>query len=348
MRSRNHLILLCLILLCSACNMPSIKEGYSPETGPKEHIWDLSRAVPLSPEKNSTTDKPSVYRTPTPQLYKPVDFDLAFKTAASEYDTPSFQKAASGEDRAEWLFFDPAEYSSASLDTLYTAFTNTGESTWTDKYYLEFFAGNNPSSKDQIYLDTFAAPGDRGMFSIPISSDQPSWKSCWYLKNDRGESFYEFCYNHGTGANINSPQSAQNTSSSSSGFDPSHPFYKFSGSAPAKFSNSELSADFVSTSPKSGHTFKAYDHTETLTVTFKNNGSETWDNSYSLVFYSGYNWMHVNSFALQGTAAQGETAVFSLPIEIYEDNDKWETCWYLASPDGKNLSDFCFSYYTGS
>ena len=113
-------------------------------------------------------------------------------------------------------------------------------------------------------------------------------------------------------------------------------------------SNSELSADFVSTSPKSGHTFKAYDHTETLTVTFKNNGSDTWDSSYSLVFYSGYNWMHIGSFSLPGTVAQGEKAVFSLPMEIYEDNDKWETCWYLASPDGKNLSDFCFSYYTGS
>ena len=43
----------------------------------------------------------------------------------------------------------------------------------------------------------------------------------------------------------------------------------------------------------------------------------------------------------------GETAVFNMPMEIYEDNDRWVTCWYLAAPDGKNLADFCFNYFTG-
>ncbi len=340
--------MLLIILVCSACNIPAANKNVPASEVEAEYIWDLSRSIPFS----DPTDKPRygvpVSRTPTPQLYKAIDFEQAFINSREEYSTGS-QKVFSGkDDKAEWLYFDPAEYSTGPLETLYAVFTNTGESTWTNDYFLEFYAGRNPSETDQIKLDAAASPGKQGMFRIPISSDQSSWKSCWHLKNDRNETFFDFCYNHGSGVNINMQQSAQNSSGSSGGFDPSHPFYKFSGTAPSKYSDSNLSADFVSTSPNTGHTFRAYDHTETLTVSFKNNGNETWDSSYSLVFYSGYNWMHTNSFSLQGSAAQGETAVFSLPMEIYEDNDKWVTCWYLAAPDGKNLSDFCFNYYTRS
>ena len=340
--------MLLLVLICPACNIPSAKTAVHDMAAEPEHIWDLTRSLPASlPQSTSRTGIP-VSRTPTPQLYKAVDFEQAFARSEAGYTNGPSAISSDGEDRAEWLFFDPADYSPAALDTLYTAFTNTGESTWTNDYYLEFFAGSNPSPNDQIKLDSFVPPGERGMFSIPISSASPSWKSCWYLKNDRHETFYEFCYNHGSGENIDQPRSAQNSSGSSGGFDTSHPFYKFSGTAPSRYSGSDMAADFVSISPASGHTFRAYDHTETVSVSFKNNGSQTWDSSYSLVFYSGYNWMHKNSFSLQGTTAQGETAVFSLPMEIYEDNDKWVTCWYLASPDGKNLSDFCFNYNTRS
>ena len=90
----------------------------------------------------------------------------------------------------------------------------------------------------------------------------------------------------------------------------------------------------------------AYDHFESLSVTFKNNGSTVWNSSYSLVFYSGYNWMHANSFPLSENVAPGETTTVTMPMEIFEDNDRWITCWYLSTPDGKNLADFCFNYTT--
>ena len=118
------------------------------------------------------------------------------------------------------------------------------------------------------------------------------------------------------------------------------------GSAPARYSSDELSAELLSTSPASGHTFDAYDHYESLSVTFRNQGSTAWDSSYSLKFYSGYNWFHATSFSIPGTVNSGETATVTMPMEIIEDNDKWFTCWYLSTPDGKNLSDFCFNYYT--
>ncbi len=341
------ILLFCILLICTACNIPVSNPGLPPAQNETEYIWDLSRLQSSSGTAGGSRPYSSVYRTPTPQLYKAIDFEQMFADS-QEGRSASAVIMTTGEDQAEWLFFDPADYSGAPLDTLYTAFTNTGQSTLTNDYDLEFFAGRNPSPDDKVLLDAFAAPGEKAMFRIPISTDQSSWKSCWYLKNDRGETFYEFCYNHGSGINANDPQYAQNSSSGSSSASDRHPFTKVNGSAPARFSNSEFSADFVSTKPKNGHTFRAYDHNENLSVSFKNNGSEVWDSSYSLVFYSGYNWMHRDSFPLEGTTWPGETASVSLPMEIYEDNDTWVTCWYLSTPDGKNLSDFCFNYYTRS
>ena len=57
--------------------------------------------------------------------------------------------------------------------------------------------------------------------------------------------------------------------------------------------------------------------------------------------------MHANSFPLSGSVGPGETTTITMPMEIFEDHDRWVTCWYLAAPGGKNLADFCFNYFTG-
>ncbi len=351
MRNKQYVFSILLFFLLVSCNMPGQKKNNLDVSATKSInvLWDLG--VDVNSVSSSSIDDPvpseAVHPTATPQLFKAVNFEEAFLTHQGSDDFVSSVYNSSGNDSAQWLYFSPGEHTTEPIETLYTAFTNTGETTWNTDYSLEFYAGFNPCKSDRIPLSKSTNPGEEAVFEIPISSAENNWKACWYLLNPSGEALYDFCYSHGNGTNSPAAQSAQIPSSGSQdGVFP--PFVKHEGTAPARFSNDEFSAEFLSTSPATGHDFKAYDHYEELTASFQNNGTAVWDSSFSLVFYAGYNWMHANSFPLPGTVNQGETASITMPMEIFEDNDRWYTCWYLAAPDGKNLADFCFNYFTSS
>ena len=350
MRSKRLIAFLASVFILVSCNTPSkYSNNTAAHTNP-DVIWDLTRNYTQG-TSNNTSAAPQYNHNPTatPQLIKAINFDEAFSNSARVNAAANSDDINQGNDRTEWLYFSPSDYSSAPLDTLYAAFRNTGESTWTEAYYLEFYAGANPSNKEQIPLNNNIHPGEEAVFHIPITTSSENWKACWELKNPQGESFYEFCYNHGNGTGTLNSNPAQNTPNQGEQTgDVYFAFIKTNGIAPAKFSNEEQSAEFLSSSPANGHTFPAYDHYENLTVSFQNNGSETWDSSYTLIFYSGYNWMHANAFNLSGPVESGGTASITMPMEIIEDNDNWISCWYLSTPDGKNLSDFCFEYHTRS
>ena len=352
MKNKLLCILLVFFVFIPSCNMPGQRGNSKTEPEPEtvSVIWDLG----VSGNSNTASDPENIsgpkseQPTATPQLVKAINFDDAFSSVYQAEISENRNTGAAGTDSAQWLYFSPGEFTSDPLETLYTAFMNSGESVWTTDYSLQFYAGMNPSKSEFTALDKTVYPGEQAVFSIPITTSEANWKACWYLLSSSGESLYDFCYSHGSGVNPSSAESAQNTSAGSNSADTGHPFYKHEGSAPAKFSNEELSAEFLSTSPSTGHDFKAYDHYEELSASFQNNGSAVWDSSYSLVFYAGYNWMHTNSFSLPGSVGPGETATVTMPMEIYEDNDRWFTCWYLSTPDGKNLADFCFNYFTSS
>lgn len=350
MRNKHLILLLILLFVLSACNMPG-KYSVISEENEDLFLWNLGAMTGPAQIQDglnlSSSENPAV--TATPQLIGNVDFEQAFAVSMPvSPGEPVFQASGSaGTDTALWLFFDPAEYSAGPIGTLYAAFQNTGESVWKENYALDFFAGKNPSAKDKIFLNTQVLPGEKGTFEIPIDSTDSSWKACWHLNNSEEIPIYEFCYNLGDGTNSgSSPAPNQGEGPVDDGV-----FYAFrftEGNPPGRHSDAELAASFVSTSPSNKHTFCAYDHSETFTVNFRNDGSRTWDGSYSLVFYRGYNWMHTNAAALNGSVSPGETASFSMSMEIFEDNDTWVSCWYLASPEGYNLGDFCFDYYTRS
>ena len=338
-----RVLLFGLFLLTASCNIPEAGKNTA-ENGHGPLLWDLTSGFASAERSAELTDneKP-LSPTPTPQLYGKIDFESAFTEAAAFSGTVTDPVLNSGTDTAEWSFFDPAEYSTGTVGTLYAAFDNKGSSTWTEDYALDYYAGVDPSKQGQIRLGRTVQPGERGIFSIPVVITNPSWKSCWQMKNADGEIFYEFCYNHGSGEN-----STEDVAAGVSGKEGYWAFQKTNGTAPALYSGTDLSAEFQSASPRDQHTFTAYDHFENVSFSIRNTGSTDWDASYSLVFYSGYNWMHQNVFPLSGTVRSGETAVIVMPMEIIEDKDKWFTCWYLSSPDGKNLCDFCYHYYTGN
>ena len=347
MRNKKILSAVCFIFLLTACNTPLRTEKIksTPNNEAKAYLWDLG--IPdktKSPGYELEMEIPDI-QTATPQLIRPVDFENAFSQSRNPSVMGNSSTSQSGSDEAQWLYFSPAEFSTEPMETLYIAFENTGISTWNTDYILNFYAGQNPSSNESTSLQKEVSPGEQAVFQIPISIMDVNWKACWHLLASDRSNLYDFCYTHGNGTNNLNLQSAQNPISAETNY---HPFTKFNGSAPQKYSGSDYSGEFISSSPTSGHDFKAYDHYEDFSVTFRNNGSEPWDSSFSLVFYSGYNWMHSNSFTLPGITNPGETVTVTMPMEIYEDNDHWQTCWYLSTPDGRNLADFCFIYHTSS
>ncbi len=333
------LLILSGILLCS-CNIPSVEKKVNTESS-RKLLWDLNISEKPTLEISRISEKTAVPSTPTPQLYRDIDFESAF-SGASPLSGNYEDALQGGNDSAQWAYFSPPEYSTDAIDTLYAAFDNTGNSIWKEDYRLEFYAGSDPAGSSDIRLDTSVQPGERGVFQIPITSKNASWKACWKMKNSDGNSFNEFCYNHGSG------QNAEDVAAGVPGKEGYFAFQKTDGTAPEKYSSGDQSAELIATSPKTGHTFKAYDHFETISVTFRNNGSSSWNSAYTLVFYSGYNWFHETRFSVPGNVGPGETVTITMPMEIIEDNDKWYTCWYLSTPDGKNLYDFCFNYYTKS
>ena len=350
MRNKNFIIFLFFPLFLISCNVPT-RSASSPQAGNStghDFLWDLSVSsdtptCSFSPQQHQ--DQP----TATPQLVRAVSIDEAFSHSQVFFA----QNQNSGtDDSAQWLYFSPYDYSTEQTDILYIGFSNTGSQTWNSDYTLRFYNGSNPSDKERISLNASVSPGNEAVFQIPIVRQDENWKACWQFTAPNGSILSDLCYNHGNGINASASasSSAQVQTDTSSGSDGGvfYAFRKTNGSAPAKYSDDELSAEFLSTSPEEDHIFPAYDHYESLTASFRNNGNAVWDSSYSLVFYSGYNWMHADSFPLSGTVDPGENAVITMPMEIFEDNDTWFTCWYLASPGGQNLADFCFSYYTRS
>ena len=344
-----------LLLGLSGCrHLPSVSvtpavtaDPYAPE----RFLWDLG--IPGENRTGRSQASAAAFISPTQQLYSEIDFEAAFRgpNSAGTESSPSVSQAfADGEDSASWNYFSPAEFSTGSMDTLYISFRNDGSSVWDENYRISWYAGDNPTEKSEYPFAGITAPGEDLSIALPVSTNSPSWKSCWQLLNGSSRSFYEFCYSHGSGtyAGItNQPSAAGSDSvsepaSSASGWE----FATISGSAPAPAGEGYSAS--VSLSPENGHRFKAYDHTENFSATFTNTGSTEWDPSMSLIYYNGYNWFHTNSFPLTETVAPGGSYTFTMPMEIIEDNDGWNTCWYLAAPNGGTVESFCFSYRTGS
>lgn len=344
-----------LLLVLSSCrHLPTV--SVSPTAAadlyaPERFLWDLG----ITGESGTGPSQASAaaFVSPTQQLYSAIDFESAFAGANGVIPAsaqPLSQTFADGEDSASWNYFSPAEFSNEAMDTLYISFRNNGSSVWNEAYKISWYAGDNPTERSEYPFTGITAPGDDLSIALPVSTNSPSWKSCWQLLNGNSQPFYEFCYSHGSGtyAGITGQPVASDSDTVS---DPSsgNVFWglaKISGSAPAPAGEGYSAS--VSLSPEDGHTFQAYDHTENFSATFTNTGSAEWDPSMSLIYYNGYNWFHTNAFPLTETVAPGGSYTFTMPMEIIEDNDRWNTCWYLAAPNGGTVESFCFSYRTGS
>ena len=250
------------------------------------------------------------------------------------------------EDIAEWQYFSPEEFSSESMDALDVVFINKGSTTWTNNYYLSHYAEINPSNRNKLYLDKEITPGETCSIRIPIINNDVSWKSCWELTDDKNTPFFSFCYNHGIGGqNQGKNESLATNNPANSNYSP---FTYVENALPSSAVNNSDNAEWVSSNFNDQHAFCAYDHTETWSITLRNAGSNTWNSSYTLNFYKGYNFMPSNTYSVDSIVDPGNEYTFNLPMIIHEDNDMWHTCWYLANSAGENLINFCWYYNTDS
>ena len=122
MRNNSYYAFLLLFLFLSSCNIPEQQSANKYRSDPQEkYLWNLNISPAASNQEIKETTVPAERPTATPQLIKAINFEEAFSSAAS----PSMMSApenkpiiSGGSDRAEWLYFSPAEYSTGALETL--------------------------------------------------------------------------------------------------------------------------------------------------------------------------------------------------------------------------------------
>ena len=146
MRNRRIIISLLLIFLFASCNMPYMEKA-QPTSAAAGQIWNLDTSQRSENVRQPEQPRQSIRPTSTPQLVKAVDFDNAFIRSADTSEIPSNHPIQTGNDTAQWLFFDPAEYSSNSIDILYAVFENTGTSAWTFFSISQAILGIQPTRK---------------------------------------------------------------------------------------------------------------------------------------------------------------------------------------------------------
>lgn len=142
--------------------------------------------------------------TPTPEL---TATPTATATVAeSTEETPAVTEtvtgptatvATGGTDSAAWRANDPPDntvFSPGEEFTVTWTIENTGSSTWSTGYYINFSTGDQMGAEEKINLPYAVPPGTNVQIAVNfVAPDSKGTKqSNWVLKNANDETFYTF------------------------------------------------------------------------------------------------------------------------------------------------------------
>lgn len=102
-----------------------------------------------------------------------------------------------GADAAVWLANDPPDNTKIAPDAAFTVtwtIENTGTSSWTSNYYIEFFSGEKMGAVDKVFLPYPVSPGKNVQISVNFVAPASAGvkRSDWRLVNANDFSFFEF------------------------------------------------------------------------------------------------------------------------------------------------------------
>ena len=182
-----------LLILLAGCNMPSNEDALAQQTQAAQ-TEDASQLVqptntqeaPVPTETESTSDDSgSQESTPTAQV-TPTDTQEGSPTPTKEGDEI-------GEDRAEFIadvtIPDYSEFEAGEDIVKTWRIRNSGTTTWTTDYIIEFEKGEKLGAPTQIKLTKSVNPNE--FYDISIEFTVPNaageYSTYWILKNEDGE-----------------------------------------------------------------------------------------------------------------------------------------------------------------
>jgi len=142
---------------------------------------------------NTPDPSPTQAATDTPEITETPEVT---ETDVSEA-TPTTQTIA-GNDSAAWIAQDPpdnTEFTPGEEFTVTWTLENTGSSTWSTNYYIQFAYGEElGASDDKVFLPYPVPPGTNVQISVDLVAPGSTGekRSNWRFFNSNDVNFYEF------------------------------------------------------------------------------------------------------------------------------------------------------------
>lgn len=144
------------------------------------------------------TTEPTITPTPTDT----VEPDVTLSPTTSEEETAestatSTTAPITGNDSGTWRAQDPAdntEFEPGEEITVTWTIENTGTTTWTTDYYIEFDSGEQMGAEDVVYLPYSVPPDTNVQISVVLTAPSTAgeYESDWNLVNSSGVTFSYF------------------------------------------------------------------------------------------------------------------------------------------------------------
>jgi len=147
---------------------------------------------------SSPTLESTVTPTPTETLQERTSTIETTETATMENgttDTPTTATSITGVEDAQWRAQNPkdnTEFKPSETFTVTWKLENTGTSTWTTNYYIQFTSGDQMDAEEKVYLPYPVPPGKNVEISVDFKAPDETgeYKSVWSLINSSDKVFY--------------------------------------------------------------------------------------------------------------------------------------------------------------
>lgn len=144
--------------------------------------------------------RPTATITPSPTLTPTI---TSTPTSGTPTTTPTKATAGptsipiNGNDVAAWRANDPPDntvFKPKQEFTVTWTLENTGTSTWTQQYFIQFVSGEKMGADEKVYLPYNVPPGTNVQIAVKFIAPEAEGtkRSDWVLKNANENTFYTF------------------------------------------------------------------------------------------------------------------------------------------------------------
>lgn len=194
---QKKLIILMMLMTLSAGVLAGCKTEATPS--PEQVLTEVGLTVQADLTQiaqSQPTATPTEAPTATPTV-EPTSETPQVTTSPVSQVSPTTAVVVGGTNAGVWVKSDPADGTKVQVNEKFSvvvSLMNTGTSTWTTDYYVQYASGEKMVSTDPIYLPYDVPPGK--MVDISIKFTAPSvkgtYRSDFYIYTSADLGFYTF------------------------------------------------------------------------------------------------------------------------------------------------------------